>query len=897
MSFIPSISFGAPWILVALVVLPAIWFLLRVTPPVPKRVVFPPLRLLLGLKNEEQTPAGTPWWLMVLRLIAAAAVILALAEPQIGRTLTLTGSGPLILFVDNGWTAAPGWAARAGLLREAVDSAARANRPVAIIATADRPDADLLDAGRASRAMQTLVPRPWFASRKDALAALQKIHPGAAADVLWLSDGVDDGLAAQTARSLKRLGAVRLFVSGGPLAVTGASNTAAGFDISLTRAGSDGMADGVVAATGEQGQTLGTAPFHFDDGTNKTGVKIAIPLEMRNQTARIEIAGQNSAGAVHLLDRGAPRRAAGLVSGAAGEEPLLSGAYYLERALGPYADLRQGAISDLLARHVSVLILADVGKIAGADHDKVAKFVEGGGLLIRFAGDHTASGTDDLVPVTLRAGGRTLGSTLSWASPQHLAAFPDASPFSGLTVPDDVTVSRQILAEPSVTLASRTWARLTDGTPMVTATERGKGWIVQFHVAAAPSWSTLPMSGLYVDMLRRLLTLSAGVEPAALSAAATLPAQAELDGFGKLRPASAEAQPLSGTEIATIEPSHVHPPGLYGASGAERALNAARSDSVLLALPKLDLSTEHYAAQAAVLLKMPLLVLAALLLLADFVIALVLRGYVPNVRRWIGGAAMILVLAYAGPARADDAFALKAALDTRLAYVVTGFGDVDAISKAGLTGLGTALGERTSYAPLEPLGVDLEKDDLAFFPLIYWPMDPRQHDLSPAALSRLAEYMRSGGTLVIDTRDLTLAAVRGPNNPGQQTLRRLLGKLDLPPLAPVPKNHVLTKSYYLVSTFPGRWDGGTLWAQVLPPGDAPIRGGDGVSPIIIGGNDWAAAWATDGHGHPLADVTPGGSRQREMAMRFGINLVMYALTGNYKTDQVHVKAILDRLGK
>ena len=897
MDFLPHISFGVPWILAGLVVLPAIWFLLHVTPPVPKRVVFPPLRLLLGLRNEEQTPAGTPWWLMLLRLIAAAAVIVALAEPQIGRTLTLTGSGPLILFVDNGWTAAPGWGARAGLVREAVDSAARANRPVAIVTTADRPDADLLDAGRAARAAQALVPRPWLASRKEALAALQKIHPGTPAEILWLSDGVDDGLAAPTAQSLKRLGSVRLFVSGGPLAVTGASNSAAGFDIALLRTGSEDVVEGVVAALGEQGQTLGTAPFHFDDGKTKTTAKIAIPLEMRNQTARVEIAGQNSAGAVHLFDRGTPRRAAGLVSGAAGEEPLLSGAYYLERALAPYADLRQGAISDLLARNVSVLILADVGKIAGADHDKVAKFVEDGGLLIRFAGDHTASGSDDLVPVTLRAGGRTLGSTLSWASPQHLAAFPDASPFSGLAVPDDVTVSRQILAEPSVTLSSRTWARLADGTPMVTAAARGKGWIVQFHVAAAPSWSTLPMSGLYVDMLRRLLTLSAGVEPAALSAATSLPAQAELDGFGKLRTAGAEAQPLHGSEITTLDPSALHPPGLYGAAGAERALNAARGDSVLLALPDLDLSLEAYAARAAVPLKMPLLVLATFLLLADFVIALVLRGYVPNVRRWLGGAAMVLLLSHAGPARADDAFAMKAALDTRLAYVITGLGDVDAMSKAGLTGLGTALSERTSYAPLEPLGVNLEKDDLTFFPLIYWPMDPREHDLSPAALSRLAEYMRSGGTLVIDTRDLTLGAVRGPNNPGEQTLRRLLGKLDLPPLAPVPKNHVLTKSYYLISTFPGRWDGGTLWAQVLPPGDAPVRGGDGVSPVIIGGNDWAAAWAVDGRGHPLVDVTPGGSTQREMALRFGINLVMYAFTGNYKTDQVHVKVILDRLGK
>jgi hypothetical protein len=251
-------------------------------------------------------------------------------------------------------------------------------------------------------------------------------------------------------------------------------------------------------------------------------------------------------------------------------------------------------------------------------------------------------------------------------------------------------------------------------------------------------------------------------------------------------------------------------------------------------------------------------------------------------------------------ARADDAMALKAALDTRLAYVQTGVPDVDAMSKAGLTGLGAALRQRTSYEPLEPMGVDVERDDLAFFPLLYWPMDPREKDLSPKAISKLADYMRSGGTIVFDTRDLSLGATRGPSSPGEQTLRRLTARLDLPPLEPVPSDHVLTKSFYILHDFPGRWEGGTVWIEALPPADpdsGPARGGDGVSPVVIGSNDWAAAWAIDSQGRPLVDVVPGGEAQRELAIRFGINLVMYTLTGNYKTDQIHAPAILQRMGK
>ena len=899
MNLFASLSFGAPWILLALIVLPAIWFLLRVTPPLPRRVVFPPLKLLFGLKDEEQTPAGTPWWLMLLRLVAAAAVILALASPQLGRTLELGGNGPVMLVVDNGWTAAAHWQARAGLLREAADLAARKNRAVMLLATADRPDSDLLDAGRTDRAVRALAPRPWLASRSAVLAALGKLHVSKPFEILWLSDGADDGNARALAATLAKLGHLRLFLNHAglePLALSGTANTVAGFETGMVRAGSAGARAGSLTVFGEQGQILASAPFRFEDGRNKTAARIALPLEMRNEAASIAVNGEDSAGAVELLDRGAPRRAVGLASGTSNEEPLLSGVYYLERALSPYADLKQGTISELLSRNVSVLILSDIGKIAGADHDRVAKFVEDGGLLIRFAGEHTASGTDDLVPVALRAGGRYLGSALAWASPQHLAPFPESSPFGGLAIPPDVTVSRQILAEPSVELSAHSWARLADGTPMVTAAHRGKGWIVQFHVSAAPSWSTLPMSGLYVEMLRRLLTLSTGVDPGELAANATLPAVSVLDGFGRATPATAEAQPIRAGAIASIEPSRQHPPGLYGAPGAERALNAASSGTVLLPLRALGVKPEFYASREALPLQTPLLLLAALLLLGDFVISLILRGYAPNLKRLTGAAALLLVF-HGGAARADDAFDMKAALDTRLAYVVTGVADVDAMSRAGLVGLGTALSERTSYVPLEPMGVHLESDDLSFFPLLYWPMDPREKDLSPVALSKIADYMRNGGTLLIDTRDLTLGATRGANNPGEATLRRLLGKLDLPPLAPVPPEHVLTKSFYLISSFPGRWEGGTLWAQALPQGDAPVRGGDGVSPVIIGGNDWAAAWAVDPRGHPLVDVSPGGPAQRELAIRFGINLVMYALTGNYKADQVYVPAILQRLGK
>ncbi|MEK9796984.1 MAG: DUF4159 domain-containing protein, partial [Alphaproteobacteria bacterium] len=208
-----------------------------------------------------------------------------------------------------------------------------------------------------------------------------------------------------------------------------------------------------------------------------------------------------------------------------------------------------------------------------------------------------------------------------------------------------------------------------------------------------------------------------------------------------------------------------------------------------------------------------------------------------------------------------------------------------------LSGLGQILSRRTSVEPGAPIGLDIERDELAFFPIIYWPMTDAQKPLSDAARARINQFLRNGGTIVFDTRDQNLSGIGGVG-PGTQALRRLVDGLDIPALIEVPNEHVLTKAFYLLHDFPGRWDGGRVWVQ-----QPDERVNDGVSSVIVGANDYAAAWAIDIDGRPMFPIAPGGARQRELAFRFGVNLVMYALTGNYKADQVHVDAILERLGQ
>ena len=811
MSALAGLSFGVPWLLGALVVLPVIWWLLRVTPPAPKRVIFPPFRLLLGLNAPQETPARTPWWLLLLRLLVAAIVIVAFAEPTIGRATKGIARGPLVLFVDNDWAAAQLWRNREAAISEALADAANAGRPIAIVptASASKPVVSLLDAGEAERNARALEPQSYEPNRLRAAEAVANAHFASRPEIVWLSDDLDHGDADKIARILSGVGDVKTYADAAnlaPLALVGERNTATGFEVDVARSGGEGVRSGTVAALGAHGESLASAPFHFTPGESETTARLTLPLEVRNETRRIAIDGLDSAGAVRLLGTNSRRLAVGLVSASNLEnrQPLLSSTFYLKRALGPYADVHEGTISDVLARGVSVLVLADVGNLEGEDHNRVASFVANGGVLLRFAGARMTTNVDDLVPVKLRIGGRYLGGALAWAAPQHLASFPDASPFRGLAIPAEVTVSRQVLAEPSVELGERTWARLADGTPLVTAAPRDKGWIVLFHVTASPAWSSLPLSGLFVDMLRRVLDLANGARPSDLGtdASAIFPPFETMDGFGHAQKPSPEALPIRGSDIGKIVPSAFHPAGLYGSQGAQVAIDAAGRAT---RLTPIDIATEAYSGVGALVLKAPLLSLALLLLLIDALISLWLRGHLPRWKRLTMARTAALVFCFLvvahGGARADDAFNMKAALDTRLAYVITGIPDVDAMSKSGLYGLGLRLKARTSYEPQEPMGVDIARDDLSFFPLLYWPMDPRQADLSPQAITKLVDYMKNGGTILFDTRDLTLGAERGATSPGQATLRRLTAKLDLPPLQPIPSAHVLTKAFYLISEF------------------------------------------------------------------------------------------------
>lgn len=951
-ALLAGLAFTTPLALAGLLALPVIWWLLRFTPPKPQQVRFPPYRLLLDLISRDEQPQHTPWWVLLMRLAMAAAVILGVAGPLLNASDVRDRSAdPLLIIADDGWASAPDWQLRQNLIRDLLTEAQRAGAPTAITGTTGTSDVRELNFADAAATQKTSAAMtPSALSPKRSLLATRLAGTFGDTDnlrVLWLSNGVADTADGEFANMLGALGkgnarvevllpdATRI-----PAALRKPELEASKLKLSAERADTTEPSTQQITVRSLSGRALADASLVFAAGQTSAQAIVELPLELRNEASRIEITNGRSASGVYLFDDRWRRKSVAMLSGASQEleQPLLSPLYYVSRALQPSAEITEVASVDgiqaALDSGTSMMVLADIGVLGDSNVTALDGWVDNGGIVVRFAGPRLAGGHDGLVPVELRSGGRSLGSALSWEQPQGLAPFAEKTPFAGLTNDASIKVTRQVLAEPSATLPGLVWASLEDGTPLVTARAQGKGLVVLFHVTANADWSNLPLTGLFVEMLKRIADIapaagSLGTDAtssAAANASAASSSQGaftplrSLNGFGELTAPPASAAPVETDTFFKMQPTPQHPAGIYSRGGARHALNldaAGDGLSLLSGLPS-AFAVSSYERARPTELSGWLFAAAVALFIADCLAMLYLTGAASRMMRRSAIASVtalfVTALVAVGPPPvvaqeatgsqgldAAEQFAMQSSLHTRIGYVLTGDVQVDAVSKMGLEGLSRVLQQRTSIEPADPMAIDLQRDVIVFFPVIYWPVIAGAQPPDDALLAKLSDYMKNGGTIFFDTRDdnASTASLTGSPSPSTVALRGILDRLDVPALEPVPDGHVMTRAFYLLQTFPGRWAGGQLWVEARTSGEASIQAAasDGVSSIIIGSNDYAAAWATDAAGNPQFPVSPGGEGQREHAWRTGVNVMMYALTGNYKADQVHVPALLERLGQ
>lgn len=874
--FLSSMTFLNPWVLAGLILLPALWLLLRVTPPAPQKIVFPATRFLENLTPQSKTTSHTPWWILLLRLITATLIILALSQPILNPSQGLGTKGPLRLIIDNGWESAQNWNIQKNAALDLVEQASRENLEVYIYQTALPQTAEPQSPAQAKALLEGLKPYPWPANYSDTLNSLNNIK----GPTYWIATGAGGHQARPLMDKLQSQGNLTVLLPEPlqyPLLLHPQDTITSELTFIVEYPGAAPSTIPVtIEAYDDKGRIIALQQSEITAQSHQTEVILDLPLTLQNKLAQIKIRGQHGAGALTLMDNRFKRQRVGIVGKDDEEEtaPLIENSYYIRRALEVYADIEKAPIETLLEDNLSTIIMPDIGALPTDTLQTLEDWTKAGGVLIRFAGPAMTQSDPFLIPVPLRHGGRAMDGSLSWDHAKTLKTFPEHSPLYGIEIPEPITVKRQILAEPIQGLQEKSWALLEDDTPLITADNLGKGLIVLIHTTATPDWSDLALSGTFVQILKRIIALSS-FDVSTPKTGGYMNATSILDGFGRLIKPDATLEPITPKDFSTIRPSAKHPPGYYESAGYRQALNLGERIGKLRALEiPASVRALQYGGKGETPL-MPYLLLAAFILfLCDWVIMMGMQWRIPEATL---GAIFLICTICPATVKAENY-----ADDIYLAYVTSGESYIDKKIENGLKELSKVLILRTSVEPKSVVRVDPETDELSFFPLIYWPVTADAPYLSAKALQKIQHYLDHGGTIWIDTQD-QVSSLGGQtyNGHNKQFLQNMIGQLNIPPLVPLPDDHALKKSFYLLDSFPGRYSGGVLWVE-----EESSAGRDGVSSLIIGSHDWASIWAesTDTH-------------QQELAFRTGVNVMMYALTGNYKKDQIHVTEILKRLGQ
>lgn len=884
-----QLGFLYPSLLWGLLLLPALYLLIRLLPPRPRTVTFPALGLLKDLEKRLPPPRTPPWWLMLLRLLAVALFILAMAHPVIKKDTANLGTAPMVIFVDNGWAAQQNWPVLTERLRLLLAQARASNTKVMVQGTADAFSGDALPLVSATKALENLPqlqPRPWpTEAAKVAEAVADAAEKQKTYQPIWLSAGVMPPEERNAfVAAAEGLGRTRAFLPARarlPLSITRATPQQGGFDVKLHRPEKGGARDVSVTLRDMRGNFVTRQGGRFDKGEQAATLNLTLPKQLQTP-GYFSLDGQGHTGAWYGVSNIAGLPKVGVVGGSSSDFPLLNGFYYLEKALSPALTPDK---LDVTTTGQGYDVLFVVGQ--PSNPKALAQWAEDGGVLVTFAATwlQENSSAAPLLPVSLREFPRTLEGALSWTGALGLKNVTPNTPLSPLKddpLPDDVHIKKQFLPRADAAVSEKTWLTLEDDTPLISGARHGAGWRVLMHVPAVATWSNLPASGLFVRLTQTLSALAVANKGAESSFTFPLPAYKLLTAQTQLKsPQQGEMLTEQNTPV-----SRKAPPGLYGTRQTPYIHQLSQEQRQVRHISPSDLrgltATFYNEEQQQKPLTTPLILLALLLMVADSLLRLNLVHKRLLARAAAGGTMALLLslsLVIPGTALAQDAATglPEGAHQVQLAYIDSGNESVNTISERGLASLSQILANRTTVTPVPPEKLNPATDELGYYPVIFWPVTSSLSGLNRQAAENIRLYVENGGLLVID----------GHTDVGhaRQAVQAITNRVLPFPLKALDSDHVLNRSYYLLENqTPGRHTG-PLW----------LEQSHRLSRVLIGAHDWLGAWAHSPEGKPLRPIPGGGSQQRARAIRFGVNVVMYALLGDYKADQTHVETLLKRM--
>jgi hypothetical protein len=878
------------WALLPLLALPIIYLVSKLIPPKPKTIHFPALMFLKGLDAKSSNMQTAPLWVKILRIIAIFALVFGLSAPFISSSpVKIANDKKILIIIDDGWSNAARFEEIKSKATEIIKSYAplgTENTQFSVLISS-APNNEQIIAQQSQDALdfiKKLEPKAYIPSHEANFAKIFALKDSFA--IYYFSDGLKHNSSDEMLENLAKIAIGKFHID------LPANKIAA---LSEIKQNADGFAyqyksigrpkDIEVEFLSKDGEI-----FASSHGSNGHG-SVILPDNLSRRVAFAKIRGENTAGGTYILNATNLRPLIGIENLNQTEEPLISDKYYIKTAAKMLGDVVEGEIDRILPSRPNAIIIGDRSGFSPNDERTLLSYMRGGGTIIRFIGPLALGKENDpIITGALAHAPKIMAGSFSWNNAQ-IAPSEAESPLFGMETNNDAR-PRLVAVFESPPQNTEIWARLQDKTPFISRKKIGEGQLVMIHTTASPAWSEIAFSATQIQFLRRILQTSQaqGIDANTRPPNAPMYGQTILNAYGEIGQIAPDAKPILPKDTLPKISNQEYNPGIYSGGGSILFLQAANQDLNLspINLQNIRFETMNNIQNNLFLLRPYFLVFGFLALLLDSLIA-IMGADIFNRFKKPATTNIILLALIVLPFLPLQAKAQAINDDMAMAYILTPDQRTNAKAKAGLEGLAQALNARTNVHSSRVVGIDPSKDELALYPIIYWLLPDNITPANLATNRALNAYMQNGGILFIDTK----GAGRDANNARALTQSALRG-LVVPPLEQVPQGHVLGRSFYLLMGFPGRFANSKLWVANSASMNASAN--DGVSPIIIGDGDWAAAWAGGPHDTAQAAIE-GGDLRRETAFRVGINIYIYALTGQYKADQIHVPAILNRLGQ
>ena len=897
-NFINIIGFSNIYALFGLLLTPIIWVIVKSFPPIPKSYNFSSFFLLEKIDYDAPKNEKTPLWLVIFRIFFFILIVLFFSKPFLKNNNSIADEKveKYLIVADIGWSMAKDWNKFKELVQEISQEAEKNKKEILFFHSNLNTYEDLKifkTSNSLSNYLEGLYPLPIQFKQGSLDKLIQDESIFKKSKIFILSSKFDFhnfndyykkfSLIKNNLNNYYFINPLDTILIINSLKVTQDK-----IICEILRLGKNSSKKEFLLSI----ETINNEIVYRDqhsikENENNKMINLSFPTEIFNQINSIEIIGQNHAGAKYYFDDFSKKKTIAILSDNEfyKESPLLSPVYYLKKSLDSKHNIKVGKIDNIIKQNFSTIIIPETAKIPNEYYEKLNDWLLQGGTLIRFSGKSLVQEKSKFLPSQdTYSRIRNIEGQLTINNKLFISEFEKDSIFSGLQIPQDIIIKKQLIFDTyskQVTLL----AKFNDNTPFVSMKKFGEGKIILFHIGANNDWSNLPISSLFPDMINRVLLFSKNYNSSNLK---NLNLNKEIDGFGRLVSPKKIVTLDSFDKLKTIKPSFNIPPGQYENNQISVALNLSTNISQYESEKIYSSMLSNYSFKSTKDLSSTILKIILTMFILDILLTIMIKNNYNFFKIFARKHnLLVFILFFLTLIKTDNV----TANETYLAYIKIKNSQINNISENGLETIRNLLITRTSINPKGVIGLDIKNDNIYSYPFIYWPLTKNLLSIEKPEITKIKNYLNNGGIFFFDIIGFSRKNLNLKEKKFKE-IRTFLNEIGANELSIIPKGHTLTKSFYLLNKFPGKWDNRILFIE-----NNNLEYKDGVSSIILGFNDWAKAWAVDNNNLPLFPVVPGGERQRELSYRFGINIAMYALTGNYKSDQIHSKSILKRLSK